>query len=225
MCSLSTMTARPKSTPVTPATDQHDCTRAENGAVFLCAPGRSGYLAAKSLDDHRPVSFLRTEYTDACEVIVMVFAISALNAAIQAPFAWLPAVERGLCIYFDGRPVPHHCIDLFDLAVGHRDTACGPVAFVHWVNAPSRPAMYEDVTTRRFLLRRCKCDVRLVWIRDADGEVEQTVRIAPVNEVGAFGCSSIPLKLLMTFRCKPQPDRIGAQTPSAPSRTSKRSDL
>jgi hypothetical protein len=84
------MTARPKSTPVTPATDQHGCTGPEIGTDYPCSLGLPGNLATSSLDDLRSVSYLRAEYTDGFEVIVMVFAIAAFNAALKHHFLDCP---------------------------------------------------------------------------------------------------------------------------------------
>lgn len=67
--------------------------------------------------------------------------------------------------------------------------------------------MDEDISTGRTTLRLSKCDVRLIRVRDTDGQVEGAVRIAAVNYVSPLRGAAIAFELLVTDRREAKPDR------------------
>ena len=115
-----------------------------------------------------------------------------------------------LCEYVDWRPVPHHRVDILNLAVRHRDATRRPVWFDR-VDTGSWPAMDENVAARLTSLCSGIGDIGLVRIGDADGEMEQTVGIAAVDCIGSLGRFSITLELLGPLRRKTEIDPVGFQ--------------
>lgn len=86
---------------------------------------------------------------------------------------WIAAGQAaGLGKDIDRRSVPDHRIDLFDLPVCDGNASGGPVLFVQRVNAAPWAAMDEDVTARRLAIRFSKSPVGVIWIRNADGQME-----------------------------------------------------
>ena len=103
-----------------------------------------------------------------------------------------------LGINIDGCPIAHHCIDLFDLPIGDRDTSSRPVPLVHRIDTLSGASVDEDVVAGSLALRFSKGNVRLVRVGDTDGQMKQAVRIAPVNGVRTLRRAPVALEPLVS---------------------------
>ncbi len=71
--------------------------------------------------------------------------------------------------------------------------------------------MNEDIASGRAPLFGCKGNVRIIWVRNAYGQVVETIWVPPVDDVASLGRLSITFKLLVPFRRKSKADRICLQ--------------
>src|SRR5882672_385317 len=119
----------------------------------------------------------------------------------------------GLRFDLNRRSVRHQLPDLIYLSICDRDASVGPVRCP--VRCSQRPhAVWEpvnhDVATGRMSFFLSPTAVMLVGIRNVDGLVKPAVRIAPVEDVMAFGSLVIPLLFLCADRSASERHFVGA---------------
>lgn len=111
----------------------------------------------------------------------------------------------------DRRAIPHHRVDLLNLPIADGDTARSPVSDIERFYSTSGTAVDEYISTGRAPLFGCKGSVCIIWIGNAYGQMVETIRVTPVDDVASFGRLSIAFELLVPFRCKSKTNRICLQ--------------
>ena len=108
----------------------------------------------------------------------------------------------------DRSAISNHGVYLLNLPIADGDAACSPVSDIERLYSASRTAVDKDIASGRATLLGCKGSVCIVWIGNTNGQMIETFRVSPVDEVASLGRLSIPFELLVPFGCKAKTDWI-----------------
>lgn len=120
---------------------------------------------------------------------------------------------------FDGRSYSYQGPYLGHLAIGHRDTAVGPVSYEVETAKPAkhgRKTMDFDGASgvRSEILRALRIDC--VRIRNVEGAVESAVISLRVDQVLAFGCSMVAASFFRAAAASAECHFVGLQYLASP---------